>query len=72
VLKVWIEEVGGEGGPWMVKGMTGDGQAARVLLMDTGARTLEVGRCIGVRAPCWQVKIEEKSWWVGVDWREVG
>ncbi|TKA55074.1 hypothetical protein B0A55_13162, partial [Friedmanniomyces simplex] len=71
VIKAKAEDVQGDG-PYLVRGMTGDGETVHVLLAaghGDRAAAVVAGSVVGLRAPTWEVESEGTVWKVGVDWR---
>ncbi|KAK3678963.1 hypothetical protein LTR78_001416 [Recurvomyces mirabilis] len=61
-------------GPFMIMARTIEGDDAR-LLLTCGASpaqrtsTVQIGAMVGMRAPTWDIVVEEITWKVGIDWR---
>jgi len=73
VRRMKVEEVKGEG-PYVAKARTVDGQGVQVLLARGGdaarvGASVEVGSVVGIRAPSWEVDVDDASWIVAVDWK---
>jgi len=63
----------GEGGGGEMVGRAGE---VKVILAGEGAGTglqkgsrVEVGICVGIKGPVWEVVIDGERWGVGVDWK---
>lgn len=71
VVRCTVASVRGRA-PCMVRGIQSDGTEVNLLLVaDSKQITVAVGNDLGVRAPVWDVQLEDCSWTVGVDWKVV-
>ncbi|WPB03688.1 uncharacterized protein RHO25_008332 [Cercospora beticola] len=71
VHRVKVASVAGHG-PILVEGVHQDESEARILLIMDGkrnSRNVSPDSIVGIRAPCWEVELDERSWIVGVDWK---